>query len=46
MCMGAQDAPIAPAVNASIFLLLGVLAVVAGCFLRFVIFLARCEQKV
>ena len=41
MCMGAKDAPVAPAVNASIFLLLGVLAVVATCVLRFVFFLAR-----
>ena len=40
-CMGAKDAPIAPAVNASILLLLIVLMTVAGCFLRFLFYLAR-----
>lgn len=44
LCMGAKDAPVAPAVNASIFLLLCVLAVVAGCFLFFAISIARREQ--
>ena len=41
MCMGAADAPIAPAVNASIFLLLGIVLAVGGCFFKFLLFLAR-----
>jgi len=44
MCMGAKDAPIAPAVNASILFLLCVLAVVSGCFLRFLLFIVRQER--
>ena len=44
MCMGASDAPIAPAVNGSIFLLLGVLLIVGGCFFRFVLYLARHDS--
>jgi hypothetical protein len=41
MCMGSSDAPIAPAVNASIFLLLGIVLAVGGCFFKFLLFLAR-----
>lgn len=41
MCMGSADAPIAPAVNASIFLLLGIVLAVGGCFFKFLLFLAR-----
>lgn len=43
MCMGASDAPIAPAVNASIFLLLGVVACVGASFFCFLYYLARCD---
>ena len=41
VCMGASDAPIAPAINASIFLLLGVIAAVGGTFFYFLLYLAR-----
>jgi hypothetical protein len=45
MCMGEADAPIAPAVNASMGLLLGVLVVVASFFVRFIVFLARNDGR-
>lgn len=41
MCMGEADAPIAPAVNASMGLLLGILVVVGSLFFRFLLFLAK-----
>jgi hypothetical protein len=43
VCSGASDAAVAPAVNASVGLLLCVIAVVGGCFFRFLLYLARCD---
>ena len=45
MCMGSADNPIAPAVNASIGFLLGVLIIVGSLFFRFVLFLARQDGR-
>lgn len=41
VCSGASDAAVAPAVNASIGLLLCVLVFVGACFFRFLLYLAR-----
>jgi len=44
VCMGSKDAPIAPAVNASIVVLLVAIAAVGGSFFSFLIYLARRDN--
>ena len=41
VCFGSVDAAVSDSLNAGIFVLLGVTAVVLGCFVRFFVALAR-----
>jgi hypothetical protein len=41
VCFGSVDPAVSDSLNAGIFVLLGVTAVVLGCFLRFFVALAR-----